>query len=414
MRILYVSQYFPPEIGAPAVRVSELARRWREWGHDVRVLTGFPNHPEGVVPPEYRSKLRRFVMEETWRGVPVYRTWLYPAPNRGVVRRSASFLSFGASAALRGALLGFHPEVVIGTSPQLLCAGAARLIAKRFGARFVFEVRDLWPESLFAVGAAEPSSLLYRGLASMANWLYKSADQIIAVTDSSRDEISSKGIPANKVAVVRNGVDVDAFSAEPPARSGRFTVSYIGAIGMAHALETALDAAALLRHEPEIRFVFVGGGAQREALQRKAREANLENVEFRGPRPWTEIPQILSESDACLVHLAKTPLFETVLPSKMFEAMAAGRPIILGVRGEAQRLLEEAGAGLAIEPESAEQLRDAVMTLYRDRELSQTLGRSGRLYAKQEASYEARARHYLETLENVTLRRPSDAIEEED
>ena len=398
MRILYVSQYFPPEIGAPAVRVSQLVQRWREWGHDVRVLTGFPNHPDGVVPLEYRPKLRRLVMEERWRDVPVYRTWLYPTPNRGLTRRSASYMSFGMSAALTGALLRFKPEVVIGTSPQLLCAGAAYFIAKRFGARFVFEVRDLWPESLSAVGAAQPTSLLYRGLASTADWLYRGADQVVAVTDASRDQIVSKGISPDKVAVVRNGVDTDSISATTPSPSDKFTICYIGAIGMAHALETAIDAAKLLRGEPDVRFVFVGGGAERETLQRKARDANLSNVEFRGPRPWSEVPQILAESDACLVHLARAPLFETVLPSKMFEAMAAGRPIILGVLGEAQRLLAEAGAGLAIEPESAEQLRDAVLTLYRDRELGQTLGRSGRLYAEREASYEARARQYLERL----------------
>ncbi len=302
------------------------------------------------------------------------------------------------SAALRGMLLRFQPEVVIGTSPQLLCAAAARIIAKRFGARFVFEVRDLWPESLSAVGAAQESSLLYRSLENMAGWLYRSADKIVAVTDSSRDEILSKGISPAKVAVVRNGVDIDSFAAEPPGLSGKFTVCYTGALGMAHALETAIDAAALLRDRPEIRFIFVGGGAQREALQLKALDAELSNVEFFGPRPWAEIPRILAASDACLVHLARAPLFETVLPSKMFEAMAAARPIILGVRGEAQRLLDEAGAGLAIEPESAEQLAETVLTLYRDRELGQTLGRSGRLYAEREASYEARARQYLEAL----------------
>jgi len=178
MKILYVSQYFPPEMGAPAARVSELSREWTRMGHDVTVLTGFPNHPDGRVPEAYRRDFRRLTTREQIDGVTVVRTILYPAANRGSLGRMANYLSFFVSALMRGAVLE-SPDVVIGTSPQLLCAAAAWLLARRFGCPFVFEVRDLWPESLPAVGASPEGSMLYRLLARVATRLYRSADLIV-------------------------------------------------------------------------------------------------------------------------------------------------------------------------------------------------------------------------------------------
>lgn len=407
MKALYVSQYFPPEIGAPAVRVSQMTTHWRAAGHDARVLTGFPNHPDGVVPPEYRAKLRRLVCTEEYRGVPVYRTWLYPAANKGVIGRSANYGSFMLSAAVRGRGLGFRPDVVIGTSPQLLCPVAAASIARRHRARFVFEVRDLWPESLEAVGVCAKGSLPYRLLDRVASRLYRQAWKVVVVTETFRMELIERGVPAEKICVVTNGVDTDFFRPDvtPPDEiaaneclRGKFLVSYVGTLGMAHGLDTLLDCAKWLLGRTEIQFLVVGTGAERERLERRSAEEGISNVTFTGPRPWSEIPGYLAASGACVVHLSRSPLFETVLPSKMFEVMAAGRPIILGVEGEAKRMLEKARAGIAVEPENPSQMRDAILGLSENAGLAERFGANGREYACGNCSYAARARDYWDVL----------------
>ena len=407
MKVLYVSQYFPPEIGAPAVRVFEMTSRWRAAGVDARVLTGFPNHPEGRVPAEYRSRFRRGMAFEEFKGIPVYRTWLYPAANQGRYRRSANYLSFMLSAAMRGMLLRFQPDVVIGTSPQLLCAVAASWVARRLGARFVMEVRDLWPESLEAVGVCSKGSRLYRMLDRCATNLYRKSWKIVTVTESFRNELRERGVPDEKIAVVRNGVDTEFFRPDgdlaPEKESlhelrGKFVVSYIGTHGMAHALETFLEAARLLADEQEIQFLTVGGGARLADLRERSRQMGLRNVTFLGPRPWAEMPGFLRASDVSVIHLLDSPLFRTVIPSKMFEVMASGRPIVMGVRGEAAAILEEARAGVAIAPESAEEMRDAVLELFRDAEMRRKLGENGRAFACGQASYAARASDYLRVI----------------
>ena len=407
MKVLYVSQYFPPEIGAPAVRVYEMTSRWRAAGVDARVLTGFPNHPDGIVPPEYHSRFRRGASFEEYRGIPVYRTWLYPTANKGRFRRAANYVSFMVSAAIRGALLGFQPDVVIGTSPQLLCAVAGSWIARRHSAKFVMEVRDLWPESLEAVGVCSSESRLYRVLDRMATKLYRNSWKMVAVTESFRKEQVARGVPDERIGVVLNGVDTDFFrpdidpAAEIMANEGlrdRFIVSYIGTHGMAHALETFLEAARLLNHEKRIHLLSVGAGARLDDLREQAGQMGLTNVTLLGARPWSAIPAFLRASNVSVVHLSDSPLFRTVIPSKMFEVMAAARPIILGVKGEAAGILDQARAGLAIEPESPEQMRDAILELYGDPDRCEQFGRAGRTYAERNASYQARSEEYLEIL----------------
>jgi len=398
-----VSQYFPPEMGAPAVRVSQLSRLFREMGHDVRVLTGFPHHPGGRIYPGYRARFWRCFETDRYHDVPVYRTWLYPAPNRGVLRRSANYASFLVSASLRGRLLGFCPDVVIGTSPQLLCALAAGRIARQHSARFVFEVRDLWPESLVAVNACNEQSTLYRVLDRVARRLYRDAWKTVVVTDESHRCLAARGVPAERLAVVKNGVDAERFNPDVPPAShhdldGKFVVSYIGTLGMAHSVTTILEAAGLLRARSDIHFLIVGNGAERDSVMRLRRERRLDNVTILDQQPWESIPSYLTLSGASIVHLARAPLFETVLPSKMLEIMAAGRPVILGVRGEAERVLGQAQAGIACEPESPADLAQAVARCAADPALCRELGRNGRNYVLREASYRLRATEYLEVL----------------
>jgi glycosyltransferase involved in cell wall biosynthesis len=405
MDILYVSQYFPPEMGAPAVRVSQLSRHFRELGHDARVLTGFPHHPGGRLYPGYRGRFWKGFDRDDYQGVPVYRTWLYPAPNRGVVRRSASYASFLATSVARGRLLDFRPDVVIGTSPQLLAALAAYWVARGHRARFVFEVRDLWPESLVAVQACSEQSLLYRGLNRIASRLYREAWKTVVVTEEFSRLLAARGVPASRLAVVKNGVDTSRFHpdvppADLPQLAGKFVVSYIGTLGMAHKVSTILAAAALLRNRPDLHFLVIGNGAERERLLRERDDRHLDNVTVLEQQPWEAIPSYLTLSGAAIVHLARDPLFETVLPSKMFEIMAAARPVILGVRGEARSLLEQAQAGLSFEPESPDELAPIVVQLAADPDRRRRLGGNGREYVLRHASYRQRALDYLEVLQH--------------
>jgi glycosyltransferase involved in cell wall biosynthesis len=411
MRILYVSHYFPPEMGAPAGRVAGLSREWARAGHEVHVLTGFPHHPTGKIPPEYRRAFRRGFLRERVDGCDIYRTWIFPAANRGKFRRSLNYASFMASAALVGSLRIPRPDIVVATSPQLLCAAAGHLLAKRFGAPMVMEVRDLWPESLVAVGASRHSSPLVTALERLACQMYRRASHVVTITEAQRAAILADGVPAEHVSVIPNGVD-DAFfenGAAAPS-DGRFIVTYIGTLGMAHRLETLLDAAHLLRDDARVEFRIVGEGARREALETRAKELRLANVTFAGERPRGEVPRWISESSACAVLLRRTDVFRTVVPSKMLEIMAAGRPIILGVEGEALALLERAGAGIGVAPENAEQLAAAIGRLRENAALAAQFGASGREFVRREFRREILAAKYLALLERVCAH--GDAVKE--
>jgi glycosyltransferase involved in cell wall biosynthesis len=410
MRILYVSHYFPPEMGAPAGRVAGLARQWASSGHEVHVLTGFPHHPTGIIPQEYRRAFRRGYARENFHGVSVHRTWIFPAANKGKVRRSANYLSFMLSAALCGALRVPRPDVVIATSPQLLCAAAGRLLARRFAAPLVMEVRDLWPESLVAVGVSRTRSLLVASLERLARNLYRRAARVVTITEAQRAAIIACGIQPERVSVVPNGVDALFLEErEAPRNNGRFITTYIGTLGMAHKVETLLEAARLLRHQPGFLFRIVGEGAERGRLETAARDLRLDNVEFAGQRPREEVPRWIAESDVCAVLLRRTPVFLTVVPSKMIEVMAVGRPIVLGVEGEARSLLERAGAGIAVPPEDAPALADALQRLRQDAPLREQLGASGRSFVQQEFRREALAARYLGILEQVCEKRAAES-----
>jgi colanic acid biosynthesis glycosyl transferase WcaI len=400
VKILYVSQYFPPEMGAPAARASELASHWVEAGHEVSVLTGFPNHPTGVVPAEWRGRLRRVTYHERISPgssaqkngvVDVFRTWLWPLPNRKAHERMRNYASFCLSAALRGMFIP-RPDVVIASSPQLLVGLSGWWIAFTRQLPLVFEVRDLWPESLIAVGVGDENSLLHRALAAVAKFLYERADLIVVVTPAFKEYLMRHWrVPAEKIAVVENGVETDLFA---PASSeandalrkelgaeGKFLVCYIGTMGNAHGLETLLDAAAQLRQQDSnVLFLLVGEGAEKEKIKTLAQSRSLNNVQFLDQQPREKIPAFISASDACLVLLKKTDVFKTVIPTKMLEFMSCARPVILGVDGQARQIVEDAEAGLVIEPENAGALVRAINQLSADRELGADLGQKGREY----------------------------------
>jgi glycosyltransferase involved in cell wall biosynthesis len=366
-------------------------------------VTGVPNSPGGRVYPGYRNVFRGV---ERMEGIRVVRVWTYVAPNRGTVRRSLDYLSFMTSA-LAASLVERRPSVVVGTSPQLLAAQAAACVAAIRRVPFVLEVRDLWPESLVAVGAG--GGPMVRALARMADGLYRRAVRIVCVTESFRKILSDRGVPADKIAVVRNGVDLSAFSpltgrAETRARLGvprdEFVVAYVGTMGLAHGLETVLDAADLTRGEP-IRYLLVGDGAREAGLKADASRRGLSNVTFVAREPRENIPAIIAAADGVLVHLRDAPLFSTVIPSKIFEAMAVSRPIIHAVRGESAEIVERAGAGITVAPGSPDGIAAAVRKLRADPALARRLGENGRRAVELEFGRREAALSMLRVLEDA-------------
>ena len=273
MKILYVSQYFPPEMGAPAARAAELSRHWAAMGHDVSVLTGFPNHPTGVIPPGYKKQFRKGVVHEKIDGVHVSRTLLLPFPNRKAHQRMLNYSSFCVSAAITGMFLQ-KPDVVIATSPQLLVGLSGWWIARRKRVPFVFEVRDLWPESLAAVGMGKPDSTLHRTLGKIAGFLYRHSDRIVAVTPAFEEYLVNTGaFPAKKISVIENGVETDLFTPQPLPRLEKGTgrdrkvrrLLYRHHGHGARAGNNPYRRRAIARPEPEIVFLLLGEGADKIA-----------------------------------------------------------------------------------------------------------------------------------------------------
>jgi colanic acid biosynthesis glycosyl transferase WcaI len=409
VKILYVSQYFPPEMGAPAARADELARHWVRMGHDVTVLTGFPNHPTGVVPVEWRSRLRGLLFKETVDGVHVARTWLWPLPNRKAHERIRNYASFWVSASVSG--LGLQkPDVVVGTSPQLLVALSGWWLAWWKRVIFVFEVRDLWPESLAAVGAGSEGGALHRTLSTIAGFLYRRSDHIVVVTPAFKDHLIQRWkVPRQKISVVENGVETDLFRPCAPEKAsgteGRFLICYIGTMGMAHGLETLIAAAEQLQQTlPNAMFLLIGEGAEKERIEQLAAARRLSNIRFLGQQPRESVPGYIAGVDVCLVMLKKTELFKTVIPTKLLEYMSCEKAVIVAVDGQARKIVEEASAGIFVEPEDSSALAEAIHVLAADPERRRRMGISGREYILSNLSRERTARSYIEVLQTVATR----------
>ena len=353
------------------------------------MATNVPNHPTGNIYPGYHNAL---VQTETVADIKAYRLLTYFAPNRGVVRRSLSYFFYMLMAILAAPFLP-RVDVVVSTSPQFFCGLAGYFVSRIKRVPWVLEIRDLWPESIVAVGAMR-DSLSIRLLFAMSNFAYRKADRIVCVTDSFRTAIMNEGISDEKIVVIKNGVDLDLFT---PGRTApdagktpglevvknKFVVSYVGTHGMAHGLDTVLEAADMLRDLPQVVFLLVGDGAERDRLVRKCAMMRLTNVILMGQQPKDRMPAIWVATAVSLVLLKDEPLFRTVIPSKIFESMAMMKPVILGVRGESAALLEDSGAGICIQPESALQLARAVRQLLENPAQCEALGLAGRAYVEQ-------------------------------
>lgn len=404
MRIVLFSHYYPPEVNAPASRTSEHCRAWVKAGHEVTVVTCAPNHPQGVVYPGYANRLFQY---EKVDGVTVVRVWTYLAANSGFGLRIVNYLSFLLSAVLALPHIR-RPDVFISTSPQFFC-GLAGLFAKALRrAPWVLEVRDLWPESIVTVGAMRKGAMI-RLLEGLERLAYRQADHVVAVTQSFVPHIATRCQGPEKISVIKNGADLSFFVRGQDGAAvkrrfgleGRFVAAYVGTHGMAHGLDTVLEAAQLLRDDPRIGFLMVGDGAERARLEARRQELRLDNVHFAGQLPKSEMPAIWAATDTSMILLRKSDTFTKVLPSKLFEAMAMECPVVLGVEGEARELLEEAGAGIAIAPQSAEELAAAVVRLAEDADFARQLGQQGSAYVRAHHDRAVLAARYLDILQGV-------------
>ena len=354
MKILFVADNFVPEVNAPANRTFEHCREWVKRGHQVQVITCAPNFPQGRVYAGYKNRL---IQHQDIEGIKVTRVWSYIAKNAGFVRRVADYLSFAATSFVAGL---FQPaDVIVVTSPQFFASLSGFFLSVCKRKPWVFEVRDLWPESIEAVGAMRRSFAL-RCLERLELYLYRKASRIVVVTEAFKANMVGRGIDGGKISVIKNGIcrsefvpgEKDSGLAELLGINGKRVVAYIGTHGMAHRLDFILDCAQEMQAGGRVHFLLIGDGAEKEALLKKAEALKLKNVTMLAPVPRGEVARYLNLADIALVNLKKISTFKSVLPSKIFESAAMRKPILLGVDGEARALVESYKAGVFFEPEN--------------------------------------------------------------
>ena len=407
MRILYLSQYFPPEVGATQTRAYEMARNLVRLGHRVTVLAEVPNHPSGIIPPAYRGKLyERAEMD----GIDVIRVWVRTSPEKTFATRMLFYLTFMVNATLAGLFLApGRFDLVYASSPPLFVGGAALALSRLRRAPLVFEVRDLWPESAVQLGELN-SPRAVRLATRLEEACYRRARHIVVVTEGIRRRLLERGYPADKVSVIPNGANTDLYTPQPlnlelrrcwGIGPERFVVLYAGLHGLAHGLETALLAAGELRAHPDILFLFVGDGPQKAALQEQAARVGLTNVLFHDAVPEAELPAAIGMADVGLDTRRRLGISQDTLPVKMFSYMACARPVLLSAEGESTELLSRAGAGVAVPPEDPPALARAVLDLQADPALRRELGRRGRAFVQAHYSRQGLARRLEQLLQGL-------------
>lgn len=391
MHILFLTDNFPPEVNAPASRTFEHCREWVNLGEQVTVITCAPNFPKGKVFSGYRNRLWQ---TETMEGIRVIRVWTYITANEGFVRRSLDYLSFMVVATIASLWIR-KVDVVIGTSPQFFTVCAAYVVGLLKHVPWVFELRDIWPESIKAVGSMQDGPL-YRMLERLELFLYKKANRIIALTQSFKKELIARGVEADKIDVVTNGVDLSLFKprnknvalVQSLGLENQFIAGYIGTIGMAHGLETLIEAAEIIQNisnnqnqNHNIKILLLGDGARKESLKQLAKDKGLSNLIFIDTVSKAEVADYWSLLDISIIHLKKDPLFEKVIPSKLFECMAMGIPVLHGVLGESAEIVNSLGVGKTISPESSQELAKELLRLAKNPQELELMRQAGLISA---------------------------------
>jgi glycosyltransferase involved in cell wall biosynthesis len=388
MKLLILTQYFPPEVGAPQNRLYELAVRLQQKGMEVSVLTAMPNYPQMKVYKGYTGKI---YMQESIGGLVVHRSWIYTSTSKGIFKRLLNYFSFVFTSFFVGWFKLGKFDYILCESPPLFLGMTAYALKKLKGAKLLFNVSDLWPESAERLGLVTNSFFL-KSATKLEEFLYRQSDLISGQTQGIVKNISSR-FPDKKIYWLPNGVDLNYYKADAVGSTWRqqnkfsdedFILLYAGIIGHAQGLEVIIHAAAHLKASQEIKFVLVGSGPEKEGLQELKKEMNVHNVFFFDAVGKAEMPEIIAASDISVVPLKRLDLFKGAIPSKIFENLAMKKPVLLGVEGEAKDLfITNGNAGLAFIPEDAADLAEKTMELYANRTLLQQLGENGYRYVEE-------------------------------
>ena len=407
MRILYLSQYFPPEAGATQTRAYEMSRAMVQAGHQVTMLAEFPNHPSGIIPPAYRGK--RYEREQL-EGIDVLRVWVKASPEKNFRSRMLFYVSYMVNAILAGLFLARQPyDVILATSPPLFAGAAGLVLSYLRRLPLVFEVRDLWPAAAVALGELRHPAAI-RLATRLEEACYRRAARIIVVTRGMQAELEQRGVEPGKLVLIPNGANTGLFDFDPGGRQAvreelgletRCVAMYAGIFGIAQGLETILQAAQALRDDPDFYFILVGDGPQRLSLIQLAEGMQLDNLLILPEQPRQRIPAYLSAADVALIPLRKIPLFQMAVPSKLFDAWACERPVICSVEGEAQEVVLQAGGGVNIPAEDPQALVEALQALKRDAKIYVEMGKRGRAYTCANNSRQALAKRLIQTLQEV-------------
>jgi glycosyltransferase involved in cell wall biosynthesis len=401
MRTLFITHYFPPEVGAAQSRLHDITSAFARRGHDVTVLTGFPNYPDGVILPQYRG---RALAVEQLECVRVIRTAVFPAPNRGVSRRLLNHASFALSSMLSSAGAGRFDAVVVET-PPLFTAAAGVIVGRLKRAAGVLNVADLWPDAAIQLGALHNRAAI-AGARAIERFAYRHADAIAVPTPGLRRLLVARGLAAERVVVVPHGVDPARFPVDASASPIPGRVVYCGTVGMGHATGTLLEAARILerdgaRHE----FLIVGDGADRAMLAARARDSGVRGVTFAGRLPREALPALLTAAQVTVATQRDLPILGDALSTKVLEYMAAARPVAAAVSGWTGEVIARAGAGIVCPPEEPELLARAIAELTGDPARARAMGANGRRYVERHLTREVAVERLEAALEEAVTRR---------
>jgi colanic acid biosynthesis glycosyl transferase WcaI len=405
MRILLVTQHFPPERGAVR-RLFEFASHFKDRGHDVTVLTAMPNYPDGVVPRKYKGK---FYCREMMNGIDIRRSYVLPASNAQPKKRMIGFLTFLCSSIINSVRIKGKLDLILASSPPVTSAMIGFILSRLRRTKLVLEIRDLQPESGEQFGNLE-RSWFTRMIRKVMKMLYRKADHIVCVTEGIEDWMNSNGVARERLATIKSGVGYDFINSHSNGIrkkfgwEDKFLVIFSGTLGWVRPLETIIESARILADEKQYHFVFVGDGQKKSSLEKLARQYNLKNISFIGLQPLEEIPYYLKAGDVLVECLKEVPVARVALPTKIFEYMAAGRPIIFGApEGETSRLLERAGGALTFSPSYPEQLANHIRALYSKEIDGDRLGQQYHDYVSNNHSRDKWASRYLGLLEEIEI-----------
>jgi glycosyltransferase involved in cell wall biosynthesis len=408
MRVIILSQYFPPEIGAPQNRLYELAVRLKDKGIDIQILTAMPNYPKMEIMDDYKG---RYYCIENMNNLEVHRSYIFVSKSKSIFFRLINYFSFVFSSLLIGAIKLKKADVLICESPPLFLGISGWILAKIKGAKFIFNVSDLWPESAEKLGLVTNKFFLNMATV-LEEFCYRKSTIITGQTQGICNEIKSR-FPNKRVYWLPNGVDEKFFDTEHSNvllnwrkennfSENDFLLLYAGIIGFAQGLEVILYTAELVREHTNIKFIILGSGPEKEKLLQLKQDLNLSNVFFYDSQPKSQMPSIVNSIDVAVIPLKKLDLFLGAIPSKIFENLAMKKPILLGVDGEARQLfINDGQAGLYFEPENFSDLANKTMLLYNNREKVESLGSNGYNYVLKNFSRNKIASEFINELKEI-------------